>query len=123
MGTTQFLNTVVGAIALLLVMLNVALVVVSGLRQRRAGTPSSLVGAGMTVQAIGLGFALGGAIGGGYAVVLLLEAIELSTAAHLMAQLAAALAGSWLMGWIYFAWLAKPVYRWFAGEEGAGHAR
>jgi|GEM_PF-5556540 len=123
METTQFLNTVVGAIALLLVLLNVAPVVASGLRQRRAGAPSSIVGAGMTAQAIGLGFALGGAIGGGYALVLLLEAIKLSPAAHLVAQLVAALAGSWLMGWVYFAWLAKPVYRWFAGEEGAGDGR
>lgn len=123
MGTTQFLNTVVGAIALLLVLLNLALVVGSGLRHRRAGAPSSIVGAGMTAQAIGLGFALAGAIGSGYAVFLLLEAIELSIAVHLVAQLAAALAGSWLIGWIYFSWLARPVYRWFAGEGDAGHGQ
>lgn len=123
MRTYQLLNTTVGAIALLLVLLNAARAVRSGQHQRRLGTPSSMVGAGMTAQAIGLGLALAGASGGGYAVFSVLEAFELPVVVHLVTQLAAALAGSWLVGWIYFTWLAQPVYRWFAGEEGTGYGR
>lgn len=122
-GTYEFLNVLVGAIALLLLCAHAVRVAVSGLRQRRAGAPMALVGAGMTSQLIGLSLAVAGAISGGYIIISALRSFELQPVPHLMAQVFAASVGSWLIGRAYFGWLVQPVYNWFAGEEGAGRDR
>jgi uncharacterized protein (DUF2062 family) len=119
----QFLNTVVGAVALLLLCSGVVRVAIAALRRRRAGLTGALVGAGVTSQLIGFGLAVAAAVGGGYITFSALQPIGLLPLATLVAQVLAAFLTSWIIGRLYAAWLAQPVYRWFAGEEAAGHDR
>lgn len=117
----QILNTLLGALAALTLAAQVVRVAAATVRTRQAGAPAALVGADMTSQLIGLGMAVAGAMVGGYAIFSALSPVGLEPVVLLIAQVFAALVGSWLIGWIYFGWVAQPVYRWFTGEEGAGH--
>lgn len=117
----QLLNLMVGAVALLILIELVVRITLASLRQRRVGTPGAIVGAAITSQLIGLGLAITGAVGGGRTSFVVLEPLGLPAIVHLIVQVCAALAGSWLIGRAYFGWLAQPVYRWFAGEERAAH--
>jgi len=113
------LNVLLGVLAFVILAVQAAKVAVSALRSRRSGAPSAMVGAGATAQLIGLGLALAGAVGGGYITFTILQLYPLQPLLHLVVQVLAAVIASWLVGRVYFAWLAKPVYTWFAGEEGA----
>ncbi|HYF91525.1 MAG TPA: hypothetical protein VD969_04685 [Symbiobacteriaceae bacterium] len=123
MGAYQFLNSLVGMIALGMLGAHVLQVAVTAVRRRRAGAPTAIVGADMTSQLIGLGLALSAAVSGGYVVFSALHPYGLEPVIHLTAQVLAAVVGSWLAGHSYVRWLAKPVSTWFAGEEGAGNDR
>lgn len=123
MEAYQLLNLGAGVAALLILCVLVLRIAAATLRQRRAGTPGTMVAAATTSQLIGFGLALLGAVGGGRIAFAVLGALELSAVAHLTVQVCAALAASWLIGRVYFSWLAQSVYHWFAGEESAAQVQ